>query len=439
MRLTPEEETALLPQPETTPVAPAEEEVVAAAPEQVVPAEEVVAAAPAAPKAEPAKTNEEQIAILRAEEQAELDSRIKGADKYRGEDGKVDKTKLTKKADIKAFNEVYDKYDKLISPLMETKPAEEKKREKVKDAFSIAKKLSPDSKVIGGGLGAKAANYTTKDGIEISLKDDDFGELNGEQVQADFQIDYIGNEKGQRGAGLASKELDRILEEADKNDLSVSLNVDSEGATTNVVGDKQGNIGLSNEKLKNWYKKRGFIFDKDSNYGYRPKKSEGVSKYKIDTYQAKKNEIQVDKNLEGLSSPKDLRELYQEGRLEEGMFYEDGDKSIYTVKDGKLKLVDNVDYDYRYEKDKNGNSIFIEEVKIKAEAPTTTTTQAEFTSKQESSASTEFDGTKKPSKIKTKSFDGKHGKGAFERMKNITDNFEDIMDGLSEKIKQDCL
>jgi GNAT superfamily N-acetyltransferase len=65
--------------------------------------------------------------------------------------------------------------------------------------------------------------------------------------------------------------------------------------------------------------------------------------------------------------------------------------------------------------------------------------QPSFTSKQESSASTEFDGTKKPSKIKTKSFDGKHGKGAFQRMKNITDNFEDIMDGLSEKIKQDCL
>ena len=76
---------------------------------------------------------------------------------------------------------------------------------------------------------------------------------------------------------------------------------------------------------------------------------------------------------------------------------------------------------------------------LSAETKAETTTQAEFTSKQESSASTEFDGTKKPSKIKTKSFDGKHGKGAFERMKNITDNFEDIMDGLSEKIKQDCL
>jgi len=64
---------------------------------------------------------------------------------------------------------------------------------------------------------------------------------------------------------------------------------------------------------------------------------------------------------------------------------------------------------------------------------------AEFTSKQEGNASTEFDGIKKPSKIKTKSFDNKYGKGAFERMQNITQNFEDIMDGLSEKIKQDCL
>jgi hypothetical protein len=84
-------------------------------------------------------------------------------------------------------------------------------------------------------------------------------------------------------------------------------------------------------------------------------------------------------------------------------------------------------------------------ISIKEEAPTekptsaTTAAQTEFTSKQESSASEEFDGTKKPSKIKMKTFDGKHGKGAFERMQNITDNFEDIMDGLSDKIKQDCL
>jgi pyruvate/2-oxoglutarate dehydrogenase complex dihydrolipoamide acyltransferase (E2) component len=83
-----------------------------------------------------------------------------------------------------------------------------------------------------------------------------------------------------------------------------------------------------------------------------------------------------------------------------------------------------------------------EETKPAAKAPETKpaeTKPAEFTSKQESSASEEFDGTKKPSKIKMKTFDNKHGKGAFERMQNITQNFEDIMDGLSDKIKQDCL
>jgi hypothetical protein len=68
-----------------------------------------------------------------------------------------------------------------------------------------------------------------------------------------------------------------------------------------------------------------------------------------------------------------------------------------------------------------------------------TTTQPSFTSKQEGNASTEFDGIKKPSKIKTKSFDNKYGNGAFERMQNITQNFEDIMDNLSDKIKQDCI
>ena len=68
---------------------------------------------------------------LRAEEQAELDSRIPNAEKYRV-DGKVDRNKLTNEADKKAYDEVYNKYDKLISPLLEkpkpteAKPVEEK-------------------------------------------------------------------------------------------------------------------------------------------------------------------------------------------------------------------------------------------------------------------------------------------------------------------------
>ena len=61
---------------------------------------------------------------LRAEEQAELDSKIPNAEQYRV-DGKVDRAKLTNEEDIKAFDEVYNKYDELISPLLE-KPAEQK-------------------------------------------------------------------------------------------------------------------------------------------------------------------------------------------------------------------------------------------------------------------------------------------------------------------------
>ena len=64
---------------------------------------------------------------LRAEEQAELDSRIANAEQYRV-DGKVDRTKLTNEKDIKAFDEVYKKYDELISPLLE-KPTEVKQKE----------------------------------------------------------------------------------------------------------------------------------------------------------------------------------------------------------------------------------------------------------------------------------------------------------------------
>ena len=61
---------------------------------------------------------------LREQEQSELDSKIPNAEQYRV-DGKVDRTKLTNEADIKAFDEVYNKYDKLISPLLE-KPVEKK-------------------------------------------------------------------------------------------------------------------------------------------------------------------------------------------------------------------------------------------------------------------------------------------------------------------------
>lgn len=57
-----------------------------------------------------------------------------------------------------------------------------------------------------------------------------------------------------------------------------------------------------------------------------------------------------------------------------------------------------------------------------------------FTSSQSSEAATDFD------KAKTsKGFDKKHGKGAYKALSDITKNFEDIMDKVSDKIKQDCI
>lgn len=75
----------------------------------------------AAEKVKP--TEVKSVEQLREQEQAELDSKIPNAEQYRV-DGKVDRSKLTNEEDIKAFDEVYDKYDKLISPLLE-KPKQE--------------------------------------------------------------------------------------------------------------------------------------------------------------------------------------------------------------------------------------------------------------------------------------------------------------------------
>ena len=69
-------------------------------------------------------TEVKSVEQLREKEQAELDSKIPNAEQYRV-NGKVDRAKLTNEEDIKAFDEVYNKYDKLISPLLE-KPAEKK-------------------------------------------------------------------------------------------------------------------------------------------------------------------------------------------------------------------------------------------------------------------------------------------------------------------------
>ncbi len=107
-------------------------------------------------------------------------------------------------------------------------------------------------------------------------EDKEGGVINDEEVQADILLDYIGNkEVEKRGNGLASKELDKIISEADKNDKSIAVMVDSKTAS-----EGGGTIGLNNQELKKWYQSKGFIFSEGEGfmYGYRPKTSEDATK-----------------------------------------------------------------------------------------------------------------------------------------------------------------
>ena len=73
------------------------------------------------------QTPAQQVKQLRAEEQAELNAAIPNADQYKT-DGKVDRAKITDAKDLKKFDKIYDKYDKLITPLL---PKKEAKAEKI--------------------------------------------------------------------------------------------------------------------------------------------------------------------------------------------------------------------------------------------------------------------------------------------------------------------
>jgi hypothetical protein len=63
--------------------------------------------------------NQAQVETLRAQEQTELMEAIPNATQY-VVDGKVDRTKISDSNDLETFDAIYDKYDKLITPLLPT-------------------------------------------------------------------------------------------------------------------------------------------------------------------------------------------------------------------------------------------------------------------------------------------------------------------------------
>ena len=105
------------------------------------------------PKKKPAKeqTPAQQVEQLRADEQAELKAAIPNAEQYLT-DGKVDRDKIEDAKDLEKFDEIYDKYDKLITPLLPEKaapapkaaPAKAKALPKPKVATRLAFKKAVD-------------------------------------------------------------------------------------------------------------------------------------------------------------------------------------------------------------------------------------------------------------------------------------------------------
>ena len=83
-------------------------------------------------------TPAQQVEQLRADEQAELKTTIPNAEQYLT-DGKVDRAKITDAKDLKKFDEIYDKYDRLITPLLPEKETSAPKQEAPKKTKSLPK------------------------------------------------------------------------------------------------------------------------------------------------------------------------------------------------------------------------------------------------------------------------------------------------------------
>lgn len=212
--------------------------------------------------------------------------------------------------------------------------------------LSFTKKLSDSVRSMDSGFGDAVYNYITPEGVEVTLRDDnEVGELNGIEVNADIHIDFIGVDVD-RGSGLASKELQKIINLADQYDLSLSVVVDPEGASTNRVGEKIGTIGLNFIQIKKWLEKYGFIFD--NSYGYKPSKTEDRNQYKTKTINVNPKDIDLD-NIKSHPCPEDFFKEFYGGAIKDG-YHEDGSDTLWLVKNGEKFKVTNVDILYDYSK-----------------------------------------------------------------------------------------
>jgi ParB/RepB/Spo0J family partition protein len=188
-------------------------------------------------------TNE--IEILRADEQAELREVIPDAEQF-VTDGKIDKTKLENTKDKQKFDEIYDRYDKLITPLLEqqneaTPPTDTPANGNIKPGTPIveqdgkqqgnpAEKV-PEAVVVGESkgdvkvdvVGKKIGGKKTK-GISASVTD-----LFIKEIQTD-------ESRFQNREGLDEERVQNIVKNFDENKLDPITVFEESGKYTVLSG-----------------------------------------------------------------------------------------------------------------------------------------------------------------------------------------------------------
>jgi hypothetical protein len=159
-------------------------------------------------KAEVKPTEVKTVEQLRAEEQAELDSRIPNAEQYRV-DGKVDRTKLTNEADKKAYDEVWEKYNELISPLLQKGKKDVKPTEVIEEAPITA----PDVEIpVTGEV------KPTKTPEEVAISKKALGDNYG--FSKDFDV--------RGGDVVATDVLSSLNRKAEKNNVDLPTQIANE-------------------------------------------------------------------------------------------------------------------------------------------------------------------------------------------------------------------
>lgn len=103
------------------------------------------------------ETNEEKVARFRAQEQKDLLAAIPNIESYKDKDGKLDKSKLSG-GDRHKYEDIYKRYDALISPLLKTEPTTGTQTQMDFDEFTL-------------NVGDRVKVNTPKDGEGIIKED----------------------------------------------------------------------------------------------------------------------------------------------------------------------------------------------------------------------------------------------------------------------------